>query len=129
MIKTSEEIISSYMKHSLNEENEFSKKKWYSEEYVESLKKDKTNLFYKDSVLLGNVRVLGLGTLRLSNDYYICKFDLRYLMKAIKILEEFNEDEISFAFCDDKPLGMGIYNKAKGEVTGVVLAPRGEDDS
>ena len=82
----------------------------------------------KESMLLEESGVMGIGTVKLGHDFVVVKITTEYLEKAIKCLKQMSFskkglDSISIAWAKDQPAIIGRVSET-GEMTGFVIAPK-----
>ena len=72
--------------------------------------------------------IAGIGAFKLEGYSVVMSVSLDYLKRAVKIIEELHKGEkdigVDIAVCDDYPLVIGKYDKEKGEMSGIAIAPR-----
>ena len=74
------------------------------------------------SVLIDPCAITGIGTMELNKKYSTVNIDLKYLKKAIRIVEEMQGEHITLAIGKDMPLIIGT--KKDNEISGIIIAPR-----
>lgn len=78
--------------------------------------------------LLDPSHVMGLGTVVIDKSYSISWFDIDYLKKAIQIIETINPNATAICFAVSKDMPIIIGEKKEDKVSGVIIAPRLEED-
>lgn len=92
------------------------------------VEKGKTfNLLTPAAVDMEPANVMGIGSVKLGNQWCAVKVGPELLQKALrtqKILLQ--KDCVTLVFTTDMPLIVGTLDKEKGEASGIIIAPRVE---
>ena len=72
------------------------------------------------SLLIDPHAITGIGTMQIQKNYTTVKIDLKYLKKAIRIVEELETEHITLAIAKNMPLIIG--QKEGDEISGVIIA-------
>ena len=74
------------------------------------------------SMLTDSLAITGIGTMQIQKNYATVNIDLEHLKKAIRIVEEMQQDKVTLAIAKDMPLIIGSLKD--NEISGLVIAPR-----
>jgi len=76
--------------------------------------------------------IAGIGAFELKGYSVVMSVSLDYLKRAIKMIEILHKGEkdvsIDIAIAEDYPLIIGKYNKKNRKMSGIVIAPRVENE-
>jgi len=96
---------------------------------IEKLLKNKKGLYSEPVALVDACHIFAIGTFNLNEEYKYTRFDIKYIKKLITILNQFDRDEIVFAFKEKYPLLAGYFGikngkENKSKLHGVIIAPK-----
>lgn len=97
-----------------------------NKEYIKKEEAKKSGRFDPDIHLLDEANVLGIGSVKINEEWRAVKVTIDYLKKAISILEKVTFDkkrtDVVLIVSKDYPLLVGDVNGDK--FSGVIIAPR-----
>lgn len=107
--------------------------RYVNEEYTKNtnIKTDsKPRLDLKDrgQVMLDNASVIGIGSADLSGEWFKSQYSIKYLEKALKMLNVIGTEVVDIVVAKQYPVLIGKIDSDSGKFAGFIIAPRVESD-